>query len=70
MDEDINVGQLTDREILVLLAHGQKTTNTRLNNHGERIKILEGVAKMATGAIAIVSIVAGWFKIQANVKQG
>lgn len=67
-DDEINIGQLSDREILVLLAHGQKTTNHRLNDHGDRLKILEGLAKTATGALGIVGLVAGWFRVQAHVK--
>jgi hypothetical protein len=68
MGDDIDLGKLSDREILVLLASNQKTVHGRLNDHGQRLRFLEGVAKTATGAAAVVGFVIGWFKINASVK--
>lgn len=67
MSDDIDLGKLSDREILVLVASSQNNFKDRLNDHGKRIRVLEGVAKTATGAVAIIGIVVGWFKIQAKV---
>lgn len=68
MNDDIDLGKLSDREILILLASQQKTVVGRLNDHGQRLRVLEGFAKTATGAIAIIGIVVGWFKVSASVK--
>ena len=55
-------------ELLIRLDTKMDTVGDRLNDHGKRIRILEGAAKMATGALAIVGVVAGWFKISARVQ--
>lgn len=68
MSDELDLGKLSDREILISLAIGQRTDRERLNDHGKRLRVLEGLAKTATGALAIVGIVGGWFKISASVK--
>ena len=67
-DDHIDLGKLSDREILISVAIGQRTDRERLNDHGRRLRVLEGLAKTATGAITIIGAVAGWFKISAKVQ--
>lgn len=61
-------GKLSEREILIIVATDMTTVQGRLNDHGKRLRFLEGLAKTATGAIAIVGIVVGWMKINVRVQ--
>ena len=63
-----NFGHLSDREILIIVATEQATIQERLNDHGQRLRFLEGLAKTATGALAIVGVVVGWMKISVRVQ--
>lgn len=68
---DINkpdFGQLTDREILITLATQFTTSQERLNDHGKRIRVLEGLAKTATGLGIAAGVVIGWFRISAKIQ--
>lgn len=62
-------GHLSDREILIIVATEQNTIQGRLHDHGKRLRVLEGLAKTATGAMAVIGLVAGWFRISAKVGQ-
>lgn len=44
------------------------TVGERMNDHGQRLRFLEGLAKTATGALAIVGVVVGWMKISVRVQ--
>jgi hypothetical protein len=61
-------GQLSDREILIIVATEQHTIQQRINDHGQRLRVLEGFAKTAAGAVAIASVIVGWFKVEAHIK--
>lgn len=61
-------GHLTDREILIVVATEQSTIQSRLNDHGKRIRVLEGLAKTISGMGIVAAIVAGWFKVNAKVQ--
>lgn len=63
-----NFGHLSDREILIVVATEQATIQERLNDHGQRLRVLEGLAKTALGALSIIGIVGGWFKVSASIK--
>jgi hypothetical protein len=53
---------------IVRLETKMDTVGERMNDHGKRLRVLEGFAKTATGAIAIIGFVVGWFKVTASVK--
>lgn len=44
------------------------TVGERMNDHGQRLRVLEGLAKTAMGALAILGVVGGWFKVSASIK--
>ena len=46
----------------------QDDFHARINDHGKRLRVLEGLAKTATGALAIIGLVAGWFRVTAKVQ--
>lgn len=46
----------------------QDDFHARINDHGRRIRVLEGSAKIATGALTIIGLVAGWFRVTAKVQ--
>lgn len=61
-------GKLTEREILIIVATDMAVVQGRLNDHGQRLRFLEGMAKTASGALAIVGVVVGWMKISVRVQ--
>ncbi len=69
MSDDIDLGKLSDRELLVLLAQGQKVFNTRLNDHGGRIRTLEAFRNWAAGAGAVGIAIAAMLKINLKASQ-
>ena len=69
-DTEIDLGKLSDREILILLAQGQKVMTGRLNDHGSRLRALETFRNWASGAGAVGLAVAGLLKINLKAGQG
>ena len=65
---DIDIGKLSDREILVLLASGQKTINDRLSNHGERLRALETFRNVLAGGGTVIAAVVAALKLTVLVK--
>jgi hypothetical protein len=64
---DINkpdFGQMSEREILIVVATEQNTIQQRLNDHGKRLRVLEGLAKTATGLGIAAGVVVGWIKLK------
>lgn len=65
-NEDIDVGKLSDREILVLLAHGHRDMHSAIKGHSERIQKLEDFRLMLAGAGTIAAALGAviWSKIE------
>lgn len=70
MSDKIEFGKLSDREILILLAEGQKVYEARLNDHGKRLRALETFRNWATGAGAAAAGIAGLLKLNVRIGQG
>ena len=69
-DHEIDLGKLSDREILILLAQGQKVMHGRLNDHGSRLRALETFRNWAAGAGAAGAVIAAMFGIKLKASQG
>lgn len=68
-ESEIDLGKLSDREILLLLAQGQRVFNARLNDHGTRLRSLEAFRNWAAGAGAVGLVVAGMLGIKLKASQ-
>ena len=69
MSDQIDFGKLTDREILILLARGQEVYESRLNDHGRRLRALEAFRNWAAGAGAVAAAVGAALKLNVKVSQ-
>lgn len=69
MADQIDFGKLSDREILILMAKGQETYESRLNDHGRRLRALEAFRNWATGAGAVAAAVGTALKLNFKVSQ-
>ena len=67
-EDDIDLGKLSDREILVLVASNQKKNHGRLNRHGERIQRIERIMLIGSGVVLAVKIGVEWFRVQLGGK--
>lgn len=68
--DDIDFDSLSEREILIILARGQKAFHGRLSDHGKRLKALEAFRNWAAGAGAVAGAVGAMLKLKVNVHQG
>lgn len=62
-ESEIDIGKLSDREILILLA---RTVPGRLNDHGKRLRALEQVRNWAGGIGTGVAFL--WAALKLNIK--
>lgn len=64
MSNKIDLGKLTDREILILVASNQNEDRERLNNHGRRILRIERIALIGSGVMIAIKAGVEWFTIK------
>ncbi len=64
MNDDIELGKLSDREILILLASNSKSVGRKLENHGTRILRIERIMLIGSGMLLAVKAGVEWFSIR------
>lgn len=54
MSEEIDLGKLTDRELLILAVQGVNTHSKRLDSHARDIKVLREWRNYISGGLAVI----------------
>ena len=66
--DNIEIGKLTDREILVLLAQGHADIKKQLMDHSAQIRALETFRNVLVGGGSVVAAVGAALKVGLSIK--
>mgnify|MGYP001577335489 CR=1 FL=1 len=63
-NDGVDLGALSDREILILVASNQKHDRKRLDSHGNRIVRIERILLIGSGVLLAAKAGMEWFTLR------
>jgi hypothetical protein len=70
MSDEIDLGKLSDRELLVLCVQGLNSHAKRLDSHASKIRSLELFRNWAAGAATVIAGIVSASKLNIKLGQG